>query len=126
MSETLAWQCASLLLAYPDEEQQGQLDLVEAVAARLPSRLGGPLLQSVTNLAARVGKNVSNASLQSSTRTLEVAGGTLFGVAASEYGDPTQWAAIAKASGLIDPTIVGLQTLKIPANPAASGGVLAP
>lgn len=85
-----------------------------------------PLLQSVTNLAARVAKNVSNASLQSSTRTLQVAGGTLFGVAASEYGDPTQWAVIAKASGLTDPTIVGLQTLKIPANPAASGGVLAP
>lgn len=83
-----------------------------------------PILQNIGNLSARVTKNVTNANLQSSTRTVQVGGGTLFDVAAAQYGDPTQWSAIAKASGLTDPALVGVQTLTIPANPAASGGVL--
>ena len=40
---TVAWQAASLLLGYPDEELLGRLDLIEAAAARLPERVGEPL-----------------------------------------------------------------------------------
>ena len=50
---SLAWQCASLLLAYPDQDQQRQLDLIERVASRLPSRLGEPLLPTVVALRDR-------------------------------------------------------------------------
>ena len=95
------------------------------LTAQLTAATQYPILQNIGNLAARVSKNVTNANLQSSTRTIQVAGGTLFGVAAAQYGDPTQWAAIARASGLTDPNMTGLQTLTIPANPATSGGVLA-
>jgi nitrate reductase delta subunit len=51
--ERLAWQCASLLLAYPDEQLLDQLDLLGEVAVRLPGRLGGPLLETVTTLRDR-------------------------------------------------------------------------
>jgi nitrate reductase delta subunit len=53
VNDTLAWQCASLLLAYPDEEQRSHLALVGDVAARLPDRLGRPLAETATALGAR-------------------------------------------------------------------------
>ena len=40
---TVAWQAASLLLGYPDEELRGRLDLIREAAGRLPERVGGPL-----------------------------------------------------------------------------------
>lgn len=51
--EQLTWQGASLLLAYPDEQLLGQLELLADVAVRLPGRLGGPLLETVAALRAR-------------------------------------------------------------------------
>lgn len=83
-----------------------------------------PILQNIGNLATRVTRNVGMANLQSSTKTLQVGGGTLFDVAAAQYGDASMWPAIAKASGLTDPSLFGLQTLNIPAVAAASGGIL--
>jgi nitrate reductase delta subunit len=50
MSRELAWQCASLLLASPDEQQRSQLPLVGDVAGRLPRDLGDPLAQTVSTL----------------------------------------------------------------------------
>jgi nitrate reductase delta subunit len=49
---TFAWQAASLLLGYPDEEQRGRLDLVRRAAASLPDRVGGPLRATADALAA--------------------------------------------------------------------------
>ena len=51
--DTLTWQCASLLLAYPDEEQRSQLALIGEVATGLPERVGGPLTQTATALRER-------------------------------------------------------------------------
>ena len=45
-----AWQCASLLLDYPDAELPGRLDLVRRVAAQLPPALGAPLSRTVERL----------------------------------------------------------------------------
>jgi nitrate reductase delta subunit len=47
---TLAWQSASLLLGYPDEELIGRLDLVRGAAAGLPDRVGQPLERVVEHL----------------------------------------------------------------------------
>ncbi len=47
-------------------------------------------------------------------RTVTVAGGTLFRVAADELGDATQWVRIAQLNGLSDPMLVGVVTLKLP------------
>lgn len=53
-------------------------------------------------------------------RTLTVAGGNLFEVAAKEYADHTLWSLIAKANGLRDPFLTGTITLVIPDKPAQS------
>lgn len=82
-----------------------------------------PLLQNLGSLAGRMSRNVGMANLQSSTRSIQVAGGTLFDIAAAEYGDATRWPAIAKASGLADMVLTGVNALKIPANPQDTGGV---
>ncbi|GAB3251270.1 nitrate reductase molybdenum cofactor assembly chaperone [Nocardioides dilutus] len=47
---TTAWQAASLLLGYPDEELLQRLDAIERASAGLPDRLGGPLRACVVHL----------------------------------------------------------------------------
>jgi len=48
-------------------------------------------------------------------RTITVAGGTLFRIAAEQLGDATQWQRIAELNGLTDPVLTGVMTLRIPA-----------
>jgi len=47
---TVAWQAASLLLGYPDEELLGRLDLIREASHELPDRIGEPLRACVTGL----------------------------------------------------------------------------
>jgi nitrate reductase delta subunit len=47
---TVAWQAASLLLGYPDEELRGRLDLIRSASLELPDRVGGPLRECVDRL----------------------------------------------------------------------------
>jgi nitrate reductase delta subunit len=47
---TVAWQAASLLLGYPDEELLGRLELIRQASAHLPDRVGEPLRACVTRL----------------------------------------------------------------------------
>lgn len=47
---TVAWQAASLLLGYPDEELLGRLDLIQAGSDRLPEHIGGPVRACVAAL----------------------------------------------------------------------------
>jgi nucleoid-associated protein YgaU len=59
-------------------------------------------------------------------KTVMVAGGNLFALAAKELGDATQWNRIAALNGILDPMIIGVVTLTIPpvdAN-AGNGGIL--
>ena len=57
-------------------------------------------------------------------RTITVAGGNLFQIAAQELADATQWLRIAQANGLSDPVLTGLVVLKIPdTDPNAGGGI---
>ncbi|CAH2603220.1 conserved protein of unknown function [Rhodovastum atsumiense] len=55
-----------------------------------------------------------------SAKTITVAGGNLFRIAAEELGDATQWDRIARLNGLWDPMLTGVVTLRIPA-PAGEG-----
>ena len=58
-------------------------------------------------------------------RTLTVAGGDLFRIAADQLGDATQWIRIAKLNALPDPVLTGLVTLLIPdPDPTAGGGIV--
>lgn len=60
-----------------------------------------------------------------SGKTITVAGGNLYQIASEQYGDPSQWALIAKANGMVDPIITGVKTLLIPPlNGQDTGGVL--
>ena len=57
-------------------------------------------------------------------RTLTIAGGNLFRIAAEQLGDATQWVRIAQINGLLDPVLTGLTILKIPGtDPNAGGGI---
>src|SRR4051794_22420796 len=47
---TVAWQAASLLLGYPDEELLERLDLIRRASLELPDRVGGPLRTCVAQL----------------------------------------------------------------------------
>jgi nitrate reductase delta subunit len=48
---TLAWQSASLLLGYPDEQLLGRLEVIRAAARELPGRVGEPLERVAVHLA---------------------------------------------------------------------------
>lgn len=50
---TIAWQSASLLLGYPDEQQAADLPVVRRAAGELPEDLGAPLRRVADHLGAR-------------------------------------------------------------------------
>lgn len=57
-------------------------------------------------------------------RTITIAGGNLFRIAAEMLGDATQWIRIAQLNDLSDPEIAGVATLLLPdVDPRAGGGV---
>ena len=59
-------------------------------------------------------------------RSITVAGGNLFQIAAEQLGDPTQWLRIAQQNRLSDPMLQGVVTLLIPdIDPSAGGGIAA-
>jgi len=47
---SVAWQAASLLLGYPDEQLLGQLDMIRAASHELPPALGEPIRAVVVHL----------------------------------------------------------------------------
>jgi nitrate reductase molybdenum cofactor assembly chaperone NarJ/NarW len=47
---TVAWQAASLLLEYPDEELRDRLELIRRAAVELPEHVGRPLLDCLARL----------------------------------------------------------------------------
>jgi hypothetical protein len=59
-------------------------------------------------------------------KTLTIAGGNLFSIAAAQLGDATQWIRIAQLNDLADPMLSSVNTLQIPdVDPNAGGGVAA-
>lgn len=105
------------------------------VAPGLASRdLTGGLLAQVSamsdaadlyDIQAFLGRAETNlGAIGSSGAQVVTAGADLFQMATQAYGDPTEWATIAKANGLTDPLQTGVQELTIPPNPADTGGVL--
>jgi hypothetical protein len=58
-------------------------------------------------------------------RTINIAGGNLFEIAAQYLGDATHWNRIARLNGLWDFQVTGITTLKIPPvdRSAGNGGI---
>lgn len=81
--------------------------------------------QGLLGLQAFLGRIANNlAAITASPNTVTLAGGNLFSLADQQYGDPTDWTAIAGANGLTDPFLRGPVTLVIPPSVADTGGVL--
>lgn len=81
-----------------------------------------PQLYHLQAVLGRMGGNL--ASIGSSGNSVTIAGGNLFDLASTNYSDATAWTAIARANGLSDPQLSGVNTLLIPPIPDNSGGVL--
>ena len=80
------------------------------------------VLLEMQALAGRIAYNVQQASPAASARTITVAGGNLFQIAAAELGDATQWNRIAALNGLADPVLSGMMLLRLPPLDANAGG----
>lgn len=81
-----------------------------------------PQLYNLQSVLGRMGGNLG--SIGTAGRQVATAGGNLYQMASDAYGDAMAWTGIAKANGLKDPTISGVQTLTVPALPDDSGGVM--
>ncbi len=100
----------------PVSQQVSRLGSLVAAAQQYP------LLVNLDRVAGRVAVN-TQASYKTDKRVTQ-AGGNLFALAAQEYGDPLAWTVIAKANGLSDPHLTGINTLIIPPKPTTGSGVL--
>lgn len=82
-------------------------------------------LFNLLQLQAVLGRLSANlGSVDASASVVNTAGGNLFQISQDEYGDATDWPAIAAANGLTDPFIQGSETLTIPPQPGSTGGIL--
>lgn len=97
-------------------------------AARLTGQVTAmtqlPTLYQLQSVVGRMGANVG--SVAAPGQQVVMAGGNLYQVAASAYGDASQWTGIARANGLADPQLTGINTIKIPALPEGAAGVFLP
>jgi hypothetical protein len=133
----------------PIQAVQGRVGLLIASASNTISNVGtlggllpnSPISQSVAALSQQVSSfgqlsplyglqdtlgrmNANLGSVAGNTQSQSVAGGNLYAIAANAYGDASSWTGIAKANGLTDPNISGLQTLHIPSGVDSVGGML--
>jgi nucleoid-associated protein YgaU len=77
------------------------------------------------DLQSTVGRLAGNlGAAKSGGAEVVVAGGDLYRLAETAYGDAREWATIAKANGLADPVISGVQKLLVPPKAAGVDGVL--
>jgi len=95
---------------------------VGKMGAQLNAYQQQPLLLNLRSVMGRMTTNLG--SVAGATRSETVAGGNLMQIASREYGDPMAWTGIAKANGLTDPMLAGVQTIQIPNQPDNAGGVL--
>ncbi len=80
------------------------------------------ILLEMQALAGRIACNLRRASPAASGRTITVAGGNLFSIAAALLGDATQWSRIAALNGLTDPVLAGITQLRLPPIDTSAGG----
>lgn len=84
-------------------------------------------LTSLVALQARLNRISANIEADNvKGKTVRVAGGTLYKIAAETYGDVSGWTTIARANGLSDPQISGVAELNVPTTMDDNDGVLTP
>lgn len=104
----------------------GNLEGLADTAASVSNHLDQ--LDRVSNLyaldatLARMETNI--ASIGETGAIVTQAGGDLYQLASEAYGDATAWVDIARANGLVDPVLTGVNTITLPANKSDADGVL--
>lgn len=81
-----------------------------------------PQLYNLQSVLGRMSGNLG--SIGGGGQVIPTAGGNLFSLASEYFGDATEWTTIARANDISDPTLTGLQNLKIPATADYADGVL--
>ncbi|MHB8914417.1 MAG: hypothetical protein ACYC4K_01240 [Thiobacillus sp.] len=74
-----------------------------------------PAIYEIQSVGYRMQSNLALSQSAATPKTVTVGGGTLYDVAAAQYGDGAKWQTIAAANNLTDPALTGIQTLTIPA-----------
>lgn len=97
-------------------------DLVASLISQTSATQAQPSVLSMTSVLGRMAANVN--SIRDSSTSMKTAGGNLYDIASQQYGDATSWTSIAKANGLTDPDLSGVQTLIVPTQPDTAGGIL--
>lgn len=95
---------------------------VANIASQVTAYQQSPLLYNLQSVLGRMSINLG--SVTGAAQQVTVAGGNLLQLAAKAYGKAEAWTGIARANGLTDPTVQGVQTINIPVTPDNSGGVL--
>lgn len=95
---------------------------VASLGTQTAAFLQQPSLVSLQNVMGRMSMNLGNVSGNVVPTT--VAGGNLYAIAAKQYGDAQAWTGIAKANGLTDPVLSGVQTVNVPIRADQAGGIL--
>ena len=71
--------------------------------------------------SAIMGRMINNLNIMAANgptaKTITVGGGSLQQIAAQQYGDATLWPVIAQANSILDPKLIGINTLIIPPRP---------
>lgn len=96
---------------------------VANIASQVTAFEQAPLLYNLQSVMGRMSTNLGN--VNGTVQQITVAGGDLLQIAAKVYGKAEAWTGIAKANGLKDPSVQGVQTLNVPVTADNSGGVLA-
>lgn len=95
---------------------------VASLAAQVTAYQQSPLLYNLQSVMGRMSTNLGG--VNGSVQQVTMAGGNLMQLASKVYGKAEAWTGIAKANGLSDPNVQGVQTLNIPVTADDSGGVL--
>lgn len=99
---------------------------VSTMVARLGAQVSAVThvadLYDLQSTVGRMGANLN--AVGAGGAQVVMAGGDLFRLAEQSYGDAGEWATIAKANGLTDPIIQGLQTILVPPTARGADGLL--
>ncbi len=95
--------------------------LVDRLTAQQAAMTRSAALYDAQAYTERMARNLRAVGTSGADKV--VVGSDLFRVAEEAYGDATEWSTVARANGLTDPRLTGVQTLTIPPRPDGLGGV---
>lgn len=93
-----------------------------SLSAQMVAMTTLPQLYNLNSVLGRMGGNLG--AVTGGSRSVTQAGGNLFSTAQQAYGDASSWTTIARANGITDPVLSGVNTLKVPTVADGQGGVL--